>query len=104
MLEKWTKEFYLEEERAVPGVAKYRLAPGYDQFQVDPVKCNRWSPERQTQHLSALHNFTLKSYDVYKKPRAASLKSSPQSKTRRVHLPEPEIFTDRVEVGDDKPQ
>ena len=65
---------------------------------------NRWGPERQAQHLSALRNFTPKSYDMYKKPRAAGLKTSPQSKTRRVHLPEPEIFTDRVEVGDDKPQ
>ena len=41
---------------------------------------------------------------MHKKPRAAGLKSSPQSKTRRVHLSEPEIFTDRVEVGDDKVQ
>ena len=32
MLEKWTKEFYLEEERSVLGLGKYRLAPGYDQF------------------------------------------------------------------------
>ena len=104
MLEKWITEFYLEEERAVRGLGKYRLAPGYDQFQVDPVKWNRWGPERQAQHLSALRNFTPKSYDMYKKPRAAGLRTSPQSKTRRVHLPEPEIFTDRVEVGDDKPQ
>ena len=35
MLER-TTEFYLEEERAVRGLGKYRLAPGYDQFQVDP--------------------------------------------------------------------
>ena len=104
MLEKWTTEFYLEEERAVRDLGKYRLAPGYDQFQVDPVKWNRWGPERQAQHLSALRNFIPKSYDIYKKPRAAGLKTSPQSKTRRVHLPEPEIFTDRVEVGDEKSQ
>ena len=49
-------------------------------------------------------NFTPKSFDMHKKPRTAGLKSSPQSKTRRVHLSEPEIFTDRVEVGDDKVQ
>ena len=41
---------------------------------------------------------------MHKKPRASGLTSSPQSKTRRVHLPEPEIFTDRVEVDDDKVQ
>ena len=38
ILEKWTTEFYLEEERAVRDLGKYRLAPGYDQFQVDSVK------------------------------------------------------------------
>ena len=73
MLEKWTTEFYLEEERAVCGLGKYRLSLGYEQFQVDPVKWNRWSLERQAQHLSALRNFTPKSYDMYKKPRAAGL-------------------------------
>ena len=73
MLEKWITEFYLKEERAVRGLGKYRLAPGYDQFQVDPVKWNRWGPERQAQHLSALRNFTPKSYGMYKKPRAAGL-------------------------------
>ena len=73
MLEKWTREFYLEEERAVCGLGKYRHAPGYDHFQVDPVKWNRWGPERQAQDLSTLHNLTLKSYDIYKKPRAVSL-------------------------------
>ena len=90
--------------RVIRGLGKYRLAPRYDQFQVDPVKWTRWGPERQAQHLSALRNFTPKSYDMYKKPRATGLKSSPKSKTRRVHLPEPQIFTDRDEVGDDKPQ
>ena len=104
MLEKWTTEFYLEEERAVCGLGKYRLSLGYEQFQVDPVKWNRWSLERQAQHLSALRNFTPKSYEMYKKPMVTGIKSSPQSKRRRVHLPEPEIFTDRVEVGDDTPQ
>lgn len=29
---------------------------------------------------------------------------TPQNKTKRVNLPEPEIFTERVEVGDDKPK
>ena len=67
MLEKWITEFYLEEERAVRRLGKYRLAPGYDQFQVDPVKWNKWGPKRQAQHLSALRNFTPKSYDMYKK-------------------------------------
>ena len=47
-LYKWVEEFYLEEERAVRGLGKYRFAPGYDHFQVDPVKWNRWGPARQS--------------------------------------------------------
>ena len=68
MLEKWITEFYLKEERAVRGLGKYRLAPGYDQFQVDPVKWNRWGPERQAQHLSALRNFTPKHMTCIRNP------------------------------------
>ena len=34
----WAEEFYLEEERAIQGLGKYHLAPGYDHFQVDAVK------------------------------------------------------------------
>ena len=76
---------------AVGDLGKYKVAPGYDQFQVDPVKWNRWGPERHAQHLSALRNFTQKLYDMYKKPRAAGPKPSSQSKTKRVHSPEPEM-------------
>lgn len=43
----WAEEFYLEEERAIQGLGKYRLAPGYDHCQVDDVKWNRWGPARQ---------------------------------------------------------
>ena len=43
-LEGWTKEFYAEEERALRGLGKYRLAPGYEHFLVDPVTWNKWGP------------------------------------------------------------
>ena len=69
---------------AVRDLGKYRLAPRYDQFQVDPVKW--WGPERHAQHLSALRNFTQKLYDMYKKPRAAGPKSSSQSKNKESPL------------------
>ncbi|XP_022809025.1 uncharacterized protein LOC111346004, partial [Stylophora pistillata] len=59
-LEKWTNEFYVEEERALRGMGKYRLAPGYDQFKIDPVTWNKWGPERQSQHLIAFRNFLWK--------------------------------------------
>ena len=41
---------------------------------------------------------------MYKKPRAAGLKSSSEIKTRRVTLPEPEIFTNRIKMDNDKPK
>ena len=49
-LQKWSEEFYIEEARAIRGLGKYRLAPGYDHFHVDPNKWNRWSPEAVSAH------------------------------------------------------
>ena len=40
-LQKWSEEFYIEEARAIRGLGKYRLAPGYDHFHVDSNKWNR---------------------------------------------------------------
>lgn len=48
------EDFYLEEVRSIRGLGKHRLAPGYNRFQVDPVRWNRWGPERQAQHLRSL--------------------------------------------------
>ena len=53
-LNTWAEDFYLEEVRSIRGLGKYRLAPGYNRFQVDPVRWNRSGPERQAQHLGSL--------------------------------------------------
>ena len=66
----WAEDFYLEEERAIQGLGKYRLAAGYDPFQVDPVTWNRWGPTRQAQHLEAFRAFVPRSYDTYAKPKS----------------------------------
>ena len=95
-LQKWSEEFYVEEIRAIRGLGKYRLAPGYDHFQVEPTKWSRWGPERQSQHIKAFREFVPKSYDSYKKPASAGHKTSPKSNKRRAELPEPELFADRV--------
>ena len=95
-LKTWAEDFYLEEVRAIRGLGKYRLAPGYDRFQVDPVRWNRWGPERQAQHLESFRKFIPSSYDTYAKPKSAGLKSTPKSQKRRADLPEPELFVDRI--------
>ena len=95
-LQKWSEEFYIEEARAIRGLGKYRLAPGYDHFHIDPIKWNRWSPERQCQHIKSFREFVPKSYDSYKKPSSAGHKTSSKSNKRRAELPEPEIFADRI--------
>ena len=43
-LQKWSEEFYAEETRAIYNLGKFLLAPGYEQFQVDPVRWNHWGP------------------------------------------------------------
>jgi len=95
-LQKWLEELNVEETRAVCGLDKYRLAPGYEKFLVEPTTWNRWGPERQTQHIKAFREFVPKSYDTYKKPNSAGHKTSPKSSKRRAELPEPELFGDRV--------
>ena len=94
-LQKWS-----EKTRAISNLGKYRLALRYDQFQVDPVRWNRWGPERQTQHVTPFRQFVPKSYDSYKKANSAGKKTSPKSKKRRAELPEAELFVDRVSPSD----
>ncbi len=99
-LKSWSEEFYLEEIRALRGIGKYRLATGYESFFVNPVLWNRWSPERQSQHVSKFREFVPKSYDTYTKAQSAGQKPSGKSNKRRAVLPEPEIFAERITVVD----
>ena len=98
-LQKWYEDYYVEECRALRGLGKYRISPGYDQFYVDPVKWNRWGPQRQTQHLQSFRNFVPNSYDKYTKPKSAGKKASPKSAKRRADMPEPELFVERIQEG-----
>lgn len=78
----------MEEARAIHGLGKYRLSPGYNHFYVDPAKWNRRSPERQRQHISCFHEFVPKSYNSNKKPSSAGHKTLPRSNRRRAKLPD----------------
>lgn len=63
VLNAWVNEYHIEEERALRGLGKFHIAPGYERFLVDPVRWNRWSPERQKQHVKAFRAVTPLSSD-----------------------------------------
>ena len=88
-LQTWAQDFFNEEVPAVRGLGKYRLAPGYDHFVIDPIKWNRWGLERQAQHISTFRQFIAKSYDSYSKPSSAGHKAWPAGTKRGAELPEP---------------
>ena len=97
VLNAWVNEYHIEEERALRGLGKFRLASGYERFLVDPVRWNRWGPERQKQHIKAFRAFTPLSSDKCKKPTSVGLKCTPTHKRRRTVLPEPQLFTNQAE-------
>lgn len=93
----WADEFYVELTRSIRGFGRYRLAPGYESFFVDPVKWNKWSVERRQQHVDQFLNFMPSESQLYSKPAAAGLKKAPREK-RRSEKEEPEIFLERSSV------
>ena len=96
-LQQWVLEFHTEESRALRGLGKYRLSPGFDQFTVEPTKWNQWSLQRQEEHLKQFRSYIPSSYNAYTKPKVAGLKSTPGN-SRRARQPEPELFRDRFNL------
>ena len=78
------------------GLGKYRLAPGFDSFLVEPTKWNKMSVENQEKHVKKFLNFKPSSYNSYMKSKTIGLKSSPRPKRSR--QPEPELFNDRIDL------
>ena len=74
VLNAWVNEYHIEEVRAFRGLGKFRLAPGCERFLVDPVRWNRWGPERQKQHSEYSHLYLL--INIRSQPQLAS--SAPQ--------------------------
>ena len=58
-LRNWIEDSHEEEVRALRGLGKYRLPPGYERFYVDPCKWNTWSAERQNSHAKKYAYSTL---------------------------------------------
>ncbi|XP_065060451.1 uncharacterized protein LOC135687737 [Rhopilema esculentum] len=94
-LSQFVDEFHSEAARALRGIGRYRLAPGYESFYVDPSKWNQWSVKRRQQHIDAFFAFMPSQSQCYEKPASAGLKTAPRVK-RRVEKEEPIIFVDRT--------
>ena len=93
-LQNWIEDFH-EEVRALRGLGKYRLSPGYESYYVNPCKWNTWSVERQNFNVKKYAQFNPRSYDACWKPVLAGLKKAP--KKRRVREPEADLFVDILE-------
>lgn len=83
--------------KALRGIGKYRLAPGYDQFYVDPIRYLRWSSERKREHAEIFFAYVPACSETFSRPSNAGLKSNPNKKRRRDQN-EPEVFCDRFET------
>ena len=94
-LQNQIEDFHGEKVRALRGLGKYKLSPGYESFYVDPCKCNTWSVERQNFHVKKYAQFNPRSYDAYRKPVSAGLKKAP--KKRRAREPEADLFVNRLQ-------
>lgn len=87
-LERWVKENYLDKSvKALFDQGKYRLAPGYKQFHIEPTKFIKWSKERQNQHLERFLAFSAPQTTTYNKPSNAGLKGNEKcGDKRRINL------------------
>ena len=50
-LGKWVASYYTEARTAIRGIGKYKLAPEYRHFYVEPVQWVQWSDDRHNQHF-----------------------------------------------------
>ena len=91
----WINEFNTELVRALRGMGRYRLAVGYQDFFVEPVKWNQWRPDRRQKHVDKFLKFRPTEIQCYRKPLSAGLKKEPRPK-RRIEKGEAEIFIDRA--------
>ena len=98
-LETWIQSYYSEVRRAIRGLGKYRLAPEFLNFYIEPAMWVQWSKER-SQHYEALLPCIPQVLE-YSQPKSAgqNLGNSGKNK-RRARLPEPELFIERADIDD----
>ena len=95
-LQEWVTNYRSEAIKALRGMGKYRLAPGYEQFAVDPTKWFRWGAERQQQHCNAFFSYTPGISEAFQWPANAGLKGN-EIRRRRRDQEEAEMFVSRFE-------
>ena len=78
----WINKFYTELVRALRGMWRYRLAVGYQDFFIEPVKWNQWSSDKRQKHVDKFLKFCLTESQCYQKPLPAGLKIEPCPKRR----------------------
>lgn len=94
MLRDWTASYRNEATKSLRGLGKYRLAPGFQQFFVDPVRWYQWSTERRRQHCDAFFHHKPKIGETFARPSNAGLKGNGTQKRRRDES-EADLFVDR---------
>lgn len=104
LLRDFVDQYYSEAVRALRGIGKYRLANGYEHFIVQPITWDRWSLQRQQQHINTFLQFVPSQTQLFVKPKNAGLKSTPPAKHRRARLPEVELFSSRFDELQEKQQ
>jgi len=97
----WAASYYTEARKAIRGIGKYRLSTAYQHFFVEPAMWVQWSEERRNQHFQAYMDGAASNF-AFTKPSSAGRKPDSSGKNqRRSRLPEPEVFSDRIERSED---
>ena len=91
----WINEFYAELIRALRGMERYRLAVGYQNFFVELVKWNQWSPDRRQKHVDKFLKFRPTESHCYRKGFLCTFEKKLRPK-RRIEKGEAEIFIDHA--------
>ena len=95
--------YFTEARRAIRGIGKYGLSTEYEHFYVQPATWIQWSDERRNQHFNAFMEALPKTFAFRKAANAGRKPGITGKNKRRVNLPEPEVFIDRLTSEDNEP-
>ena len=102
-LGKWVASYYTQARRAIQDIGKYKLAPKYEHFYVEPVQWVQWLDDRRNQHFNAFMRERPQIF-AYKKPKEAEKKPGGTGKNkRRAGLPQPQLFSEIPENQQARP-